>query len=362
MKIKDYKKLEKKIIGQTFNENYKTINIVMTILSYFGNIASIFLAYFMLSNVLKAASDNFIAILISSIIILIGLELLKRDIFDKFSIQYLKFKSLGKEVLPLFLLSLLIISISFYSSITGASEFSSKSDKIEVDGKENIRAYGDSLTKNFNNDTKIISDNIKKNDDMLTVLRTQALSERPSRNKLKISQELIKEKDELSLKIKDMKDALDIKIQKNEESTNIESSDKKKDNSKDSFMFVIISTLIELVILAGVFFSEYYKFKSYKEFRDIIEKDPSYQKWLVYNQMMDIIYTEDTKINQKLPSAKAIIDICKASDLIVLPKDLLNFMKILSNLNIIKVSGSAKYFNKQREISLEILQKHFNIE
>ena len=40
----------------------------------------------------------------------------------------------------------------------------------------------------------------------------------------------------------------------------------------------------------------------YKEFRDKIEKDPNYQKWLLYNEILEMVYTEDTKMNQKLPS------------------------------------------------------------
>ncbi len=35
--------------------------------------------------------------------------------------------------------------------------------------------------------------------------------------------------------------------------------------NKLSLAFVLISTLIELVILAGVYFNEYYKFRSYRE-------------------------------------------------------------------------------------------------
>ena len=42
MKIEKFKELEKKINGQNFNQSYKTINIVLMILSYFGHIASIF--------------------------------------------------------------------------------------------------------------------------------------------------------------------------------------------------------------------------------------------------------------------------------------------------------------------------------
>ena len=91
MKINDYKKLEEKINNQNFNKSYKTINIVLLILSYFGHIASIFLAYFMLSKVIEGAmTGNVIAAGIASVVLLGGLELLKRDMFDKFSISFLK--------------------------------------------------------------------------------------------------------------------------------------------------------------------------------------------------------------------------------------------------------------------------------
>ena len=92
MKIEKFKELEKKINGQNFNQSYKTINIVLTVLSYFGHIASIFLAYFMLSKVIEGAmTGNIVVAGIASVILLGGLELLKRDMFDKFSISFLKF-------------------------------------------------------------------------------------------------------------------------------------------------------------------------------------------------------------------------------------------------------------------------------
>ena len=110
MKIDDFKKLEKKINNANFNESYKTINLVLVALSWFGHFASIFLAYFMLSKVLSGAmTDNPVAVFIASLIILSGLELLKRDIFDKFSVQYLKAKAFTKDVLPLFILVLLLL-------------------------------------------------------------------------------------------------------------------------------------------------------------------------------------------------------------------------------------------------------------
>ena len=52
MNINEFKKLEEKINGQNFSQGYKNINGLMFVLSIFGHIASIFLAYFALSKVL----------------------------------------------------------------------------------------------------------------------------------------------------------------------------------------------------------------------------------------------------------------------------------------------------------------------
>jgi hypothetical protein len=363
MKIEKFKELEKKINGQNFNQSYKTINIVLTVLSYFGHIASIFLAYFMLTKVIEGAmTGNIIVAGVASVVLLGGLELLKRDMFDKFSISYLKLKGITKEVLPLFFISLTIISLSFYASIKGAAEFSSKSTEIEVKGKETIKTYNDSLTKVYGDEIKGLEDSFKSKDEILTNLQTLALTQRLSKDQRTTISDLSTQKKEIQQQVTDKKTELSNKIKEHETGVTTEAAGKKEDNSKNSIMFIIISTLIELTILAGVFFNEYYKFRSYNEFRDKIEKDPNYQKWLLYDEILNVIFTEDTKINQKLPSNKAIIDMCKASDIIVLPKDVINFVKVMANLNIIRVSGSAKYFGKQREMAFETLRKHFNIE
>ena len=67
-------------------------------------------------------------------------------------------------------------------------------------------------------------------------------------------------------------------------------------------------------------------------------------------------------MNQKLPTNKSIIDMCKLNDMIILNKDIADFLKVMTSLGIIKVSGSAKYINKQRDLSFEILRRHFNVE
>ena len=373
MKIQDYKVLEKKINNQNFNEGYKTVNFVLLVLSWFGHLASIFLAYFMLSKIISTAmTDNQVAVFISSIIILSGIELLKRDIFDKFSIQYLKLKSLQK-VMPLFLLSILIIGISFYSSISGAAEFASKEKEIESSKQQVIKQYSDSLNK-INDSVLVVREfetkELKTKLDIKDKEQTEIESMQPlSRQQRQRVADLKKERETLRSdieKIETTKQSLtedvQIKIKQKRFEIDSKTDENKKDNSKNTIAFVVVSTLIELIILAGVYFNQYYKFRSYREFRDKLEKDPNYQKFLLYEQILQVIYPEDMKMNQKLPSNKSITDMCKVNDMIVLNKDITDFFKIIMNLGIIKVSGNAKYVNKQRDLSFEILQKHFGIE
>ena len=374
MKINEFKKLEEKINGQNFNQGYKNINVVMLLLSIFGHFASIFLAYFALSKVLGGVIENNpVVVLIASVVMLSGLELLKRDIFDKFSVQYLKVKAFTKDVLPLFILSVAIIGVSFYASIHGAQEFSSKSDVIEKDKKETIVQFSDSLTKVYDVKITQIDVEIKSDKDKIDIKDKEQTDLEAIQPPTRSAKQRIKDlKDEKTVLREDItklegdisvvKQELATKIKEHETEVGAESEDKKKDNSSNSLAFVLISTLIELIILAGVYFNEYYKFRSYREFRDKIEKDPNYQKWMLYDQVLEVIYTEDTKMNQKLPSNKGIIDMCKVSDIIVLPKDITNFLKVMSGLGIIKVSGSSRYINKQRDLSFDILRKHFNIQ
>lgn len=377
MKINEFKKLEKKITGYNFNQSYKSINMIMTALSYFGHVASIFLAFFFMSKIISGAmSDNPVAVFISSIIILAGLELLKRDIFDKFSIQSLKDRGISKSVTPLLMMSLLLIFFSFYSTINGAKQFSSKSEEIEKNKKDIIQSYSDSISNIYSDKIERTESEIDKfnkdrreKDSELTDRNSRTpeiYRERIDNNNRKLElKDQIKDIDNkifnLEEKLKDIKLERDNKIESFTDKIEIEKSTEKEDSNKNSFLFVIISTLIELIILGGVYFNQYYKFRSYREYRDKLEKDPNYQKWLLYDQILSILITDETKMNQKLLSNKAIIDMCKVNDIIVLPKDLTDFMKVVSGLGIIKVSGSVKYIAKTKEIADQSLRKHFNI-
>jgi len=375
MKLTEFKKLEESIKEQDFSKNFKNINKVMFFLSIFGHISSIFLAYFLLSKILSGAiSDNPILVSISSIILLSGLELLKREIFDKFSLQQIKYKSVFKsDVLPLMIVSFIIVSISFYSSIKGAQEFSTKSKEIDTNVESSVKVYEDSLRLLEKNEVVTLKSKLesleKKIDDKdqeQTELQNQTELNRQSKTRIKDLRNQIKdlnlEKTTLKAEIDTIQKRTERKIvgyKNQEESKGIE---KKTENKDNSFFFVMISTLIELVILFGVYFNEYYKFRSYNDFKEKIEKDENYQKWYNYNQILNVIFNKDSKINDKLPSMKTIQELCKVNGVVFLNKDLISAFKMFTSIGVIRSAGNSKYIAKSKETAIDLLKNHFNIE
>lgn len=375
MKLTEFKKIEESIENQDFNKSYKNINLVMFYLSIFGQFASIFLAYFLVSKVLSSAiSNNPILVTISSVILLSGLELLKREVFDKFSLNYLRVKSfISKDVLPLFIVSIFLISLSFYSSLKGAEEFSSKAKEIDTKADTTLQKFEDSLTNKLNADLSKIDTEIsnyktkieEKDKEQTSIESVQPLSAQ-QRSRVR---DLKGEKTELRTEIANLdnsKNKLKEEVQKEitefKDKLTSKASSEKKENKTNSFLFIIISTLIEILILSGVYFNEYYKYRSYEDYKKKLEKDPNFQKWVNYNIVIDVIYGPDTKINDKLPSSKTISELCKVNGLILLNKDLTEMNKLFASLGITRSAGSSKYIAKTKQTAQEILKTYFKID
>jgi hypothetical protein len=374
MDLNQFKKLEESIKQESFNKEYKNINSVMFALSIFGHVSSIFLAYFFLSKIFAGAiTDNPVVVLIASLSLLSGLELLKRDIFQKFSSASIKIGGiLHKNIYPLLFLSIAVVSLSFYASISGAKEFASKEKDLQVVAQTNVQKYEDSLKNIYNvkiqeieTEQKNIKTKIDTKDQEQTSLESMQPLTSSQRNRVR---DLKSEKDLLRADLRNndssiskLKTELSQTIKQYESEINQTTGQKKDENKTNTVLFVIISTLVEFIILAGVYFNRYYKIRSYNEFRVKIEKDPNYQKWILFSSIIDCIYSVDTKINDKAPSTKTIIELSKLNGNVILQKDANDFIKILTSLGILRTSGGTKYFLKSKETAKEIIKEHFNI-
>jgi hypothetical protein len=375
MKISEFKKLENSLKEMDFHNSFSNINKVMFTLSIFGNISSIFLAYFLVEKIIgSAVENNPILTGAASVILLSGLELLKREIFEKFSLQFIKVKNLfNSDVVPLLVVSIGIISLSFYASIKGAKEFSTKSKQIDNQVENSVQIYGDSLRKISISEQKELKTEItnfksekEEKDKELTEL--SGISE-PSREQKKRKVFLEKwlttyPKDLKSMesKVDSINVRTDKKIADFANKVKSKADTKKEENKDNSFFFVFISTLIELIILFGVYFNQYFRFRSFNEFKSKLDKDPNYQKWIKYNGVLELMFNEDTKINDKLPNNKTIFDLSKVAGIPILVKEVSDILKLFISLGIVRSSGNSKYFLKDKITSVEMLKKHFKVD
>jgi hypothetical protein len=192
--------------------------------------------------------------------------------------------------------------------------------------------YGDKI-KLKEQEISLIKEQISSKDKEQTEIESMQPLGRQQRQRVA---DLKKEKDilrgdvtKVETDITALKTEKDTEIKKKESELSSKTNKEKKDTNKNSFLFVIISTIVELAILVGVYFNQYYRFRSYREYRERIEKDPNLQKWMLYEQILEIIYTEDTRMNEKLSSSKSIIEVCKVNGIIVLPKDISEFLEMM---------------------------------
>ena len=377
MKIVDFKKLESNIEKQDFYISYKNIDKTLFFLAIFGNIASVFCAFFFLSKLVFDSItfiSNPIIVWVACLIILTGVELLKREIFDKFSLEFIRYQSIfKKEVINLCIASLTIISISFYCSLKGAKEFSSKNDYIVQVTETNLKSYTDSISSVYNtkisgveSESSLIKSKIESKDGERTKIESNTTL--TSQNKRRISD---LKKDEAELKaslihndtiVSHLKSDLKSEIQtyvNSKKDITVNELDKNKHNS---FIFVILSLCIELTILVGIYFHKYYHFKSYDDFKVRVNKDPNYQRWSLYNSILEVIYMNNPQPNSRVQSTNSIIMFCKINGYNVTIKSISDSLKLFGALGITKVSGNARYILVNQEEASEQLKSYFKIQ
>lgn len=376
MKYSDYLNLEDKIKDQSFHLSYKNVNILLSIFSYLGNLISIFLAFFFLFNIIGVGITNVYLCGGISILLLIGLELFKRDIFKKFSFSFLKNKNNIKSYITLSIFSIMLIFMSFYSSLNGAKLFASKNDVIELTKDENINAYKDSISNFYllkNNKIEKEIDLYKeklssKDDEQLIINKKLQNNTYLSRSEKERNTQLSEEKNELNDLIIKNENKITINLQERDSLINVYSNNiinksvkELNKNSDDSIIFIFLSTIIELLILFGVYFNVYYIYKSYNDYKNETQHDPNFQKWYLYNEILKIIYPPNIKINQRISTLNNIIDICKINNIYADKKEIEGFLKLCKNIGIISQKGSYRFIMKQYDDAYETLKKQFGI-
>lgn len=377
MNISEIKKLEKEVGDKDYNTSYKSLYHILYILSFIGHGVSIFLGYFYTSSIFADTLGNATISFVLSLVLLSVLEILKRDFFSKSTLDFIKHKTLRKENMGLAIFSLFFIALTFYITIHGSREFTNKGELIEQDTDKLIGEYKDSITNAFSLkiqpiDSTISSINQKiniKDDEIGEISKSLVSGERTSltASQRERTRVLNDDKKDLYSQISIYKN--EIKTLETERNNTIDIGTNKLLNNKDKlvtknesgvFKFMIVSALIEILIVGGICFCNFYKYKSYIDGIFKIESNPMYPKWKLYNDILEIIHTEKMA-NNKLPSQKSLIAQCKMEGLMVLPKEMTEFIKTLVVTGIIKSSGASKVLAMDKDKSTATLMEYFKI-
>ena len=387
MDFDKYQKLEKKIKRQNFNMSYKSINLWALIFSVFGNIASIFFAYFLLFSILKDSMPNTestIGISIITVLFLIMFEMLKRYVFNKFSLEHIrsKFKFFKKEVLVLTLFSGLMIAGSFYLSLNGAQKFTDQVEHIENVNNDNFNVYSDSLNTFYSDKILVIENKNKELQNEITFLTeenkkiNQEAEDINSYSTKRAKYKLIEQNnsridknsskiDDNDVKIENLESERDLKLSDYKNQLDLESSKMLEKGSNNSVKFIILSTFIELIILIGIYFNCYYDYRSVLEYEENIKSDPNFNKWFNYNILLELIYnngTTITRVGENVVSVNKLEDLARINNYLKIDKKVIaDGFKVLNHLGIVSTRGSKRIVEIDYEVAKEVLKDYFNI-
>jgi len=387
MDFDKYQKLEKKIKRQSFANSYKSINMWAYIFSIFGNCASIFFAYFLLFSILKDSMpniENTIGISIGTVLFLSMFEMLKRYVFNKFSLEHIrsKFKIMKKEVLALTLFSCIMITGSFYLSLNGAQKFTDQiehvaeengskfitfKDSVQTMYQDKVLAYEEKNTALKVENTNLSAENVKLNSEAEETIYNsikRAKFKLIKQNNERIDKNLIKI-DKNDVKIEELEREREGILTIKQKDLDVEATTMLEKGSNNSIKFIILSSFIEIIILAGIYFNSLYDFRSYTEYEENIKADPNFNKWVNYDRLLELIYNNGTivtRVGDSVAPNSKLEDLARINNFLRMDKNVIaDGFKILNHLGIITSRGSKRIVEVDYEVAKEVLKSYFNI-
>lgn len=357
MDIEKYRKLKEEIRNNSFEKKYLSVDWILYYASFFGNIASIFFAFFLwfpslLKTITLHVGDNTITygVAIGSTIILLSLvEFLKRGVLGIFSTEFIEAKNkiANKNILGLLIFSIAIMGLSFYFSINGAIEFSKTSDKVNVHVEANSKVMLDSLVK-MNEAAKAPINqeltSLRESNKLIREKRDNTpLEQRRTRNDYN---KLIDENEILIASNTKKIDALETEFKKKIGDLKKEEDSSKAKNAEsdegNGLLFLLVSTFIEIIIVIGVYFRQLYIHNSFYEAEEKLE--PLLKKRDKYDHLLRIIYKNgEVKADEQIISLAKLTEIVKNKGAQYTAKHVKDFYDEMTHMGAFRLGGSKRY-------------------
>jgi len=364
MNIKKYEELRKKIIERGFEKKYKSLDKWLFGSSFFGNVGSIFFAYFLVFPALyKAITSNltennwgFFLGIFSTILILTLFEYIKRIVLTNLSFDIVK-REFAKTILWL-VFSSGIIGASAWLSIKGAVNFSSTTDKYITVLDSVYQSKIDSTIVNFDNLTNPYKDdNIKlrkDNEELRQLLIETPLNYRSTRKEyndiVNDNLKTIENNSEYIGKFEKEKESI-LKNLDREKQTTIK--EYKDTVVSDQILFFIIAFSIEIIIIIGIYFRQYYDYNIYLIHER--ELEDKYKKLNNYKIMLKFIYNSgENKIGDKIMPEYKLKEAIKNSSNIADPNKFVEqFLNDIFYIGIVNIEGKRRFISVSYEEAIK---------
>lgn len=372
MDLNKYDVLRKKIHTKDFEGRNKSLDQWLFGLSFLGNLGSVFFAFFLVLPALnKAISLNFVggnwgialAILLTSLI-LVSFETIKRILVKNFSFELVKnnYKILKGKILGWFIFSAAVIAFSVFLSLNGAKNFASTSGVKNQIAETNLQSQIDSLNSVYMDKKSVfVEDNVNlrgANNDLRKVLTETPLNWVSARKEYQAS---IDKNSELIGLNQDKIDELDSKLEA--QITELKSkytsttNNNEKEDFKNIILFIIISASIEILIVVGVYFREFYEYNLYIANQERLEK--VYQKRDRYKVLLKYIYNEGkVQHGERIMAASKLVELIQENTTIPDAKKFVDtFFKDMENLDIFTLNAKRRNINASYADAMNVIDK-----
>lgn len=356
MDLEKYNSLKKQFENRQFEKSQYWTNKVLYYGSFLGNLLSIILSFFFVNKISQETAVHFAGqswiLPIFIILFLTIFEFAKRFTFANTVTIFLTVKKLTLTFFLSLFFSLSLITLTFYLSLSGANHYANKSEVIESNTQQNVNKVSDSLTNYYTIENKKLEDRINYLYNAASQRKRKSLTE--SEVQQVKSWEILIEKN---------KETLDSKVKERNQALLLDADKEKEKSNKNQIAFILISAFIELLILIGVGFSQYYLFVSFKEKKESLTNNTNYHKLINYLDLLKVLYNNG-KITKGaiLPSFNQFKDLANASGKKYQYKTLKEFMTLTNHLKITQIIGKSKTVCVSYEQAEEIVKNYLTIE
>lgn len=337
MKLDKYFLLKNDLETFSFEKNFNSLSKTLYYFSFLGNIFLILFSYFFIKDVtnsiptLFSGQGLFFSIFI--ILFMVGYELFKRFAFQQLTGTILRLRRITINIVLGTLVSLILVTGSFYLSLNGAHRLIDTSGKIQTLVDSSINKQTDSLAKYY--------------DKEITFYRTQ-----PSNTK--------KDRQYRDSIVGVLQQTKDEKIKIIESKISDKSTTQLNKVQENGIAFAIMVFFLELIILIGVAFDAYYTWTSYDEMKQLLST-PKYKQLELNIRLLKLYYQNGRKKEQDPVIARSkFMALASASKIPVNQTEINNFIALCSELEITSGTRRKKVYNMGYEKAKGLLETQEN--